>query len=225
MAQNGTSTNMIKNQKYFALPNSKDNSRCIASCVGGIINAHKGKGIYINSSQLDEQLFRSPKIIERTIQPAAAYVLANAGLNVVMNVPMPISWYKIYRYGIKIMNINAVNHLKKNFNINNYEKAVKLTYEKGVKMRNNGYKDIKKIIKQHPNSFFMAGVNPFLLYDKNSNRFGGHYILILGLQNNKLVISDPGLPYRKKTEINLSNFNLAWKNNHYKTGELIIATP
>lgn len=216
---------MIKKQKYFALPNSKDNSRCIASCVGGIINTYKGKVIYKNPFQLDEQLFRSPKIIERTIQPVAAYALANAGLNVLMNIPMSTSWYKIYKDGIKIMSIDAVNHLKKNFNINNYEKAVKLTYEKGVKMRNNGYKNIKKIIKQHPNSFFMAGVNPFLLYDKNSNRFGGHYILILGLQNNKLIISDPGLPYHKKTEINLLNFNLAWKNNPYRAGELIIATP
>lgn len=216
---------MIKNKIYFALPNSKDNSRCIASCVGGIINAYKGKIIYKNPSQLDKQLFRSQKIIERTIQPIAAYTLANAGLNVIMNIPMPINWYKIYKYGIKEININAINHLKKNFNIENYEKAVRLAYKKGVKMQNNGYRNIKMIIKQYSDSFFMAGVNPFLLYNKNSNKLGGHYILILGLKNNKLIVSDPGPPYHKKIEINLSNFNLAWKNNPYKAGELIIATP
>ncbi|XLQ19731.1 MAG: hypothetical protein ACKUBY_04010 [Candidatus Moraniibacteriota bacterium] len=218
--------NKLNDSKYyFALKNSTDNSRCVAACVAGIINAYKNKSVYKDPVQLDSFLFRERDIKENTIQAIAAYVLAKEGMQVIMNIPMPVSWAQIYTHGIDIMGIDAIQYLEKYFNMDNYHKAVKLAYDAGVVMKDDGYRDIKKIINNNNNSFIMAGVNPFVLYDEASKEIGGHYILIVGLNTKKdeILISDPGLPYHKETVISLSAFNLAWKGNYYSAGELIIA--
>jgi len=225
MKQNGiTESSIITREKCFALPNSRDNSRCIACCLGGIINAAHSQNLYFDPVQLDKDLLKNSKGV-KTIQAIACFVLTKKCFRVVMNVPMPVSWYRIYKYGNKALNKKVVEFLDKNFDLSSFHYAVKNCYKAGVCMKHVGGRDIIRLLDLNPDSYIMAGVNPHLLYNSNSHKKGGHYVLVLGYERDCILISDPGLPYKKRVKIPKSNFDLAWKGNSYNTGEVIIATP
>ncbi len=212
--------------EIYAIPNSKDNSRCVACCVAGIINAFKKEKIFSRPEELDKSLFRLNKGINRTWQPIAAYILSSYGLKVTMNVPMPITWQEIYKFGLKSLDKRAIKRLEKYFDISVFNVAVQKAYEGGVKMKSTGYKNIKKLFSIYPSSCIMVGVNPYLLYNSKSRKKEGHYVLVKEASDSFITISDPGLPYIREINIPKENFDLAWKgDNPYKTGEAIIATP
>jgi hypothetical protein len=216
---------MLKgDKKYFALKNSKDNSRCVACCVAGILNEYNKKIIFRKPEELDLYLYRKNTNSKKIWQPAAALVLAKYGLKVRMYVQMPASWKRIKKIGLKALDRNVLGFLSKQFDVDKLHEIVIDADNSGVKMFNRGLSDIERIIRNNPNSLCMAGVNPFLLYDIHSRKTGGHYVLVLNANKSHVTISDPGLPYNEKLTISRKNFDLAWKGNSYETGEIIIAS-
>ncbi len=197
-------------------PNKKDNLHCFGACIKSALKYFFPKKNY-TWKEIDKI---TQKGLGLSCWPMAGLVyFAKHGIEV--KVIDPFSYQKFAKEGLDYLKkLWGEKEFKKDFNI---DKKDFLQAEKNVKelVKNPAIKIIKKIatFKDLKEAFkdydiVIVGVNLKSLYGQNVQKGSiFHYVIILDIQKNNIILHDSGLPPHKAVKISLKNFKKAFLYN------------